>query len=71
MRLMIAVFAMPLLLAGCAVEGKHSDSYKVKNLDNCGDGGSWVNVHYGDSQLKVKPKEPDPDECSQTSKDVI
>jgi hypothetical protein len=53
---MIAVFALPLLLSGCALEGEHSASYKVKNLDKCGEGGTWVNVRYGDSQLKVKSK---------------
>jgi hypothetical protein len=56
MKVFIAVMVMPLLLAGCALEGKHSDSLKVMNLDDCEDGGTWVNVHYGDSELKVKPK---------------
>lgn len=51
-RTAMLVLPFTLLLQGC--EGTYSNFRKFDN-PSCSKGGSYVNVHYGDSQLKVKP----------------
>jgi hypothetical protein len=56
MRNLLLIGLIPLLLMACTSEGKYSKSNTFDIKEECGDAGTWVRVHYGDSQLKVKPK---------------
>lgn len=51
-RNLLLILPLPLILAAC--EGSYS-SFVKSGKDGCPKGGTYVNVHYGDSQLKVKP----------------
>ncbi len=53
MRKLLLVLIAPLLLTACATEGRIIER---SGLATCGGGAmTFVNVHYGDSQIKVKP----------------
>ena len=56
MRNLLLIGLMPLLLMACTSEGKYSKFNSFDTKAECEDAGTWVKVHYGDSQLKVKPK---------------
>ena len=47
----LLILPLPILLSAC--EGSFS-SFVKSGKDGCPKGGTYVNVHYGDSQLKVK-----------------
>ena len=56
MRNLLLMGLIPLLLMACTSEGKYSTFNTFDTEEECGDAGTWVKVHYGDSQLRVKPK---------------
>jgi hypothetical protein len=54
-KVYVMLILLPALsMAGCAFEGKYSKSAKISKA-GCAQGGTFVNVHYGDSELRVKP----------------
>lgn len=49
-----ALLLSPLMILLVACEGTYSGFMKFDE-PNCSSGGTFVNIHYGDSQLRVRP----------------